>query len=393
MRLLLVHNYYRFGGGEDTVFAAEQALLRQHGHEVSEYVEDNRRIAEMPRLAAAGQCIWSWTSQYNLQRVLGDEPWDVVHFHNTFPLISPSAYYVCRQLRIPVVQTVHNYRLLCPAATLFRNGRPCEDCLGKTIYWPGALHSCYRGSYAQSAVAAAMVALHRLLRTWQEQVDVYIAPTEFVRNKLIEGGFPKDRIAVKPHFVHPDPGIAKHQEDYALFVGRLVPEKGLSTLLAAWEKVGDIRLKIAGEGPLLEEIMTRIRQRRLRHVELLGQLPRPDVHEVLRKARVLIFPSAWYEPFGMILAEAFACGVPAIASRLGAMAEIVHDGQTGLHFAPGDPNDLAAKVLWAFTHPERLEQMAHRARYTFESKYRAEENYEMLRSIYQIAIERAHKWT
>jgi glycosyltransferase involved in cell wall biosynthesis len=393
MRLLLVHNYYRFGGGEDTVFAAEQALLRQHGHEVSEYVEDNRRIAEMPRLAAVGQCIWSWTSQYNLQRVLGDEPWDVVHFHNTFPLISPSAYYVCRQLRIPVVQTVHNYRLLCPAATLFRNGRPCEDCLGKTIYWPGALHSCYRGSYAQSAVAAAMVALHRILRTWQEQVDVYIAPTEFVRNKLIEGGFPKDRIAVKPHFVHPDPGIAKHQEDYALFVGRLVPEKGLSTLLAAWEKVGDIRLKIAGEGPLLEEIMTRIRQRRLRHVELLGQLPRPDVHEVLRKARVLIFPSTWYEPFGMILAEAFACGVPAIASRLGAMAEIVHDGQTGLHFAPGDPNDLAAKVLWAFTHPERLEQMAHRARYTFESKYRAEENYEMLRSIYQIAIERAHKWT
>lgn len=393
MRILLAHNYYVFAGGEDTVFAAEQVLLRQHGHEVSAYIEHNRRIAGIHRLAAAGQCIWSWTSQHNLQWVLGDGPWDVVHFHNIFPLISPSAYYVCRQLRIPVVQTVHNYRLLCPAATLFRNGKPCEDCLGKTIYWPGALHGCYRGSYMQSAVAAAMVAVHRLLRTWQEQVDVYIAPTEFVRDKLIEGGFPEDRIVVKPNFVHPDPGIAKHREDYALFVGRLVPEKGLSTLLAAWEKVGDIPLKIAGEGPLLGEITTWIRQRRLQHVELLGQLSRPDLHEVLRKARVLIFPSAWYEPFGMILAEAFACGVPAIASRLGAMAEIVHDGQTGLHFTPGDPSDLAAKVLWAFTHPELLEQMARRARSTFESKYHAEENYEMLRNIYQIAMERAHKWT
>ncbi|HZC02505.1 MAG TPA: glycosyltransferase, partial [Gammaproteobacteria bacterium] len=131
MRILLAHNYYVFAGGEDTVFAAEQVLLRQHGHEVSAYIEHNRRIAGIHRLAAAGQCIWSWTSQHNLQWVLGDGPWDVVHFHNIFPLISPSAYYVCRQLRIPVVQTVHNYRLLCPAATLFRNGKPCEDCLGK----------------------------------------------------------------------------------------------------------------------------------------------------------------------------------------------------------------------------------------------------------------------
>ena len=152
-----------------------------------------------------------------------------------------------------------------------------------------------------------------------------------------------------------------------------MPEKGVRTLLAAWEKVGDIPLKIAGEGPLLEEMRTWIGQRGLQHVELLGQLSRPDVYEVLREARVLIFPSAWSEPFGMILAEAFACGVPAIASRLGAMAEIVHDGQTGLHFTPGDPSDLAAKVLWAFTHPELVEQMVHRARHTFESNYHAEE--------------------
>jgi glycosyltransferase involved in cell wall biosynthesis len=373
MQILLAHNYYVFGGGEDTVFAAEKALLCQHGHEVREYVEDNRRITGMHRLAVAGQSLWSWTSQHNLQRILCDGAWDVVHFHNIFPLISPSAYYICHRQRIPVVQTVHNYRLLCPAATLFRDGRPCEDCLGKTLYWPGVLHGCYRGSYTQSAVAAAMVAVHRLLRTWQEQVDVYVALTEFIRGKLIEGG-PEDRIVVKPNFVHHDPGIAKHREDYALFVGRLVPEKGVRTLLAAWEKVGDIPLKIAGEGPLLEEMRTWIGQRGLQHVELLGQLSRPDVYEVLREARVLIFPSAWSEPFGMILAEAFACGVPAIASRLGAMAEIVHDGQTGLHFTPGDPSDLAAKVLWAFTHPELVEQMVHRARHTFESNYHAEEN-------------------
>jgi glycosyltransferase involved in cell wall biosynthesis len=389
MRILLAHNYYTLSGGEDTVFAAEQALLRQHGHDVSTYVEDNRHATGIRRLAAAGQSLWSWTSQRNLQQILCDGVWHVAHFHNTFPLISPSAYYICQRRHIPVVQTVHNYRLLCPAATLFRNGRPCEDCLGKTLYWPGVLHSCYRGSSVQSAVAAAIVAVHRLLKTWQEQVDVYIAPTAFVRGKLIEGGFPEDRIVVKPHFVHPDPGVTQLREDYALFVGRLVPEKGVRTLLAAWEKVGDITLKIAGEGPLLEEMRAWIGRRGLQRVELLGQLPRPDVHEVLRKARVLIFPSAWYEPFGMVLAEAFACGVPAIAPRLGAMAEIVHDGQTGLHFTPGDPDDLAAKVLWAFAHPALLEPMAHRARQSYEHRYQAGDNYEMLRNIYETAIERA----
>lgn len=205
MQILLAHNYYVFGGGEDTVFAAEKALLCQHGHEVREYVEDNRRITGMHRLAVAGQSLWSWTSQHNLQRILCDGAWDVVHFHNIFPLISPSAYYICHRQRIPVVQTVHNYRLLCPAATLFRDGRPCEDCLGKTLYWPGVLHGCYRGSYTQSAVAAAMVAVHRLLRTWQEQVDVYVALTEFIRGKLIEGG-PRRSNRGKAQFRAPRPG-------------------------------------------------------------------------------------------------------------------------------------------------------------------------------------------
>ena len=381
-----MHNFYQQPGGEDVVFAAEAALLRQNGHDVVEYREDNRRITGMNRIAVAARTVWSHQTQHRLRQVLRDIRCDVAHFHNTFPLISPSAYSACREARVPVVQTLHNYRVLCPAATFFRDQRVCEDCLGKTPPWPSVLHACYRNSHVHTAMAAMMLTVHRWLKTWQVQVDMYIALTEFSRRKFIQGGLPREKIVVKPNFVSPDPGGREGKGEYALFVGRLSGEKGVHILLRAWNKLRDIPLQIIGDGPLLEEATLVVRTYGLRAVDLLGRLPRQEVLALMKRAGLLIFPSELYEGFPVTLAEAFACGVPVIVSRLGAMAEIVDDGHTGLLFNPGDSEDLAAKVRWAMDHPNAMGRMGENARQVYEDKYTPERNYQMLLDIYEQAI-------
>jgi len=247
------------------------------------------------------------------------------------------------------------------------------------------MHACWRGSRAGTAVVVAMLTIHRLLKTWQEQVDRYIALTEFARQKFIEGGLPAEKIVVKPNFVHPDLGMGRHEGDYALFVGRLSPEKGIQTLLRAWRHLKGVPLKIAGDGPLRAKLEGFVKNEGLEGVEILGRRPREDVFRLMREARVLVFPSEWYEGFPMTIAEAFACGLPVIASRLGAATEIVEDGRTGLLFEPGNPEDLAAKVKWAWQHPKEMEEMGREARQEYEQKYTAERNYEMLMDIYKRA--------
>ena len=382
LRILLIHNYYQQSGGEDTEFAAEKKLLRQKEHEVVEFVRHNAEIQEIGHLRVAIDAVWSRYSQHALQRLLQATRPDVAHFHNTFLLISPAAYYACREEGIPVVQTLQNYRLLCPGATFLRDGRVCEDCVGKTIPWPGVLHGCWRGSRVQTSVVMAMLASHRLLGTWQKQVDVYVALTEFARQKFIEGGLPAEKIAIKPNFIYPDPGPGDGSGNYVLFVGRISQEKGIRTLVRAWRKLKEVPLKVAGDGPLMEEIQ----RASSKGLEILGWRPHDEVLSLIKGARFLVFPSEWYEGFPLAIAEAFACGVPVIASRLGAMAEIVENGRTGLHFEPGNPEDLAAKVEWAWTHPQQMTEMGHEARREYEQKYTAERNYEMLMEIYRRAM-------
>ncbi|KRT66115.1 MAG: group 1 glycosyl transferase [Candidatus Dadabacteria bacterium CSP1-2] len=386
----MVHNRYRQPGGEDAVFAAETEILRKHGHEVVEYLDDNRRIDGLNPLVAAANTVWSYASREKLSQVLRETKPDVVHFHNTFLQISPAAYYACWKTAQPVVQTLHNYRLLCPVATFFRDGHVCEDCLDRTPPWPAVLHGCYHNSRMQTAVVAAMLVFHRLLKTWQNQVHVYIALTEFVRRKFIEGGLPEEKIVVKPNFVYSDPGIREGKGEYVLFVGRLSPEKGIKTLLWAWQYLQKIPLKIVGDGPLMDEIRAYVKMHTLEWVELIGRCNHEEVLELMKGARFLVFPSEWYEGFPVTIAETFACGVPVIASRLGAMAEIVDDGRTGLHFEPGNSEDLAAKVKWAWTHLDQMLQMGREARAEYEAKYTAERNYKMLINIYEKAIEQ-HK--
>ena len=388
MNLLLVHNHYHQHGGEDEIFASEARLLHQYGHKVVEYEDHNHRINEMNQFSIVLQAIWSRSSKRKLLGELRDAQPDIVHFHNTFVLISPSAYYACKELGIPVIQTLHNYRLLCPTATFYRDGRVCEDCLGKTPPWPGVLHACYHGSRMHTAAVATMLTSHRLLNTWKKQVDVYITLTEFSKRKFIEGGIPQEKIFIKPNFVYPDPGMRECDRGYALFLGRLSPEKGINTLLKAWRYLGEIPLKVIGSGPLMKEVQGFVQIEKLKNIEILGQRPYEEVLGFVKGARFLVIPSECYENFPMVIAEAFACGVPVVASRLGAMAEIVEDGQTGLHFEPGNPEDLAAKVEWAWMHAREMKRMGCGARAEYETKYTAERNYKMLMDIYQMACER-----
>ena len=386
MRVALVHNYYQQAGGEDQVFAAEARLLEKCGHHVYRHTVHNDEVSQYNKAALVKATFWNSASYEQLRTVLRRERAQVVHIHNTLPLISPAAYYAAKAEGVAVVQTLHNYRLLCPASTFLRDGHVCEDCLGKATPWPGVVHACYRDSRAASGVLASMLTYHRARRTWDTVVDVYIALTEFAREKFIEGGLPEAKIVVKPNFLDATLTAPGAGGNYALFVGRLSEEKGLSVLLAAWHKLGArIPLKIAGDGPLAQEVEKAANE--IPGVEWLGRQPSERVLGLMQNAYVLISPSICYEGFPMTLVEAFAAGLPVVASELGGMASLVEHERTGLHFQPGDPEALAAQVEWALDHPAELERMRGAARAEFETNYTAEANYPQLMRIYEQALE------
>jgi glycosyltransferase involved in cell wall biosynthesis len=248
------------------------------------------------------------------------------------------------------------------------------------------LHGCYRESRLQSAVVAGMLVYHRAAGTWTHKVDTYVVFTEFYRRKFIEAGLPGDRIVVKPHFIDPDPGPRTTGGDYALYLGRLAEEKGIGTVLDAWQRLADVPLKIRGDGPLLPPVQ-RLAAMSGGTVELVPRLPKPAVLDLIKQARFLIWPSqGYYENFGLVAAEAFACGVPVIASGIGAMAEMVDDGRSGLHVTPGDADDLAEKVAWAWAHPEDMDAMGRAGRVEYEARYTARRNVQLLVDIYERAL-------
>lgn len=388
MKVLLVHNHYQQPGGEDRVFAAEGKLLEERGHEVLRHEKHNDQVAELGAVALAAKTIWNAESYAEVRALIRRERPHIMHVHNTLPLLSPSIYHAARAEGVAVVQTLHNFRLLCPNALFLRDGHTCEACLGRRIPLPGIIHACYRGSRAATGAIAAMLAVHRGLGTWTRRVDAFIALTEFARSKFVEGGLPADAIAVKPNFVDPDPGCGDGNREYALYVGRLSPEKGLDTLLAAWRELdGSIPLKIVGDGPLAGQLAAELPD--VRNVEWLGSLPADRVIEVMKAARVLVFPSRWYEAFPLVIAEALAVGLPVIASNMGSMTKLIEHGRTGLHFRPGDARDLASQVRWAFAHPDATSRLGVEARRTYLASYTADANYRMLLDIYETAIRRS----
>jgi len=387
MKLLLCHNYYQKPGGEDQVFAAEGRLLRSRGHHVVEYTKHNDAIKRMGRWEAAKKTVWNGKVYGELRELIRSERPDILHATNIFPLISPAAYAAARDEGVPVVQSLHNYRLICPKALLMRDGRACESCLGKRFAWPAVVHACYRGSRTATAVVATMLAVHRRRGTWTQSVDRYIALTEFARKKLIEAGLPAKTITVKPNFLPEDPGPGEGFGGYAIYVGRLSAEKGVDVLLDAWSQMqGDIPLRIVGDGPLAETVRSAAADDS--RIRWLGQEPHDEVLDLIGDARFLVFPSTCFETFGLSTVEAFAKGTPVVASRLGAMQELVSNGHTGLHFRPGDADDLAAKVNRLWNDGGVLGRMRLHARDEFEAKYTADANYEMLLSIYEQVLDK-----
>jgi glycosyltransferase involved in cell wall biosynthesis len=385
-RVLQVHTRYRQTAGEDEVVAAEKRLLEESGITVAQVLFDNPAPGENPvspaRLAQIISAIWSRTAARRVRDSIKANGSQVVHVHNTFVSASPSVYEAAEACGVPVVQTLHNYRLVCPAATVYRAGHPCTDCLGRAVPWPAVAHACYRGSRAQSAVVAATLAVGRVRGTYSRRIGAYLALTRFQRDLLVRGGLPAEKVHVVPNFLEPDPGVTDGPRRGFLFVGRLSEEKGLPTLVRAAALVpGTIR--VAGEGPLTPLVQAAGRKGDL---EVLGHLDKAAVFDQLRRAVAMVLPSVWFEGLPVSVLEAFATGTPVIASRIGSLAELVRDGVTGLLATPGDDRDLADRQRWASDHPAEMRQMGLNARLEYETKYRGDVHLNALLDTYQRLI-------
>jgi glycosyltransferase involved in cell wall biosynthesis len=388
MNILMLHNRYLVSGGEDQSAAAEANLLQQHGCAVELLEEDNRRIDQLGNARTAVRTIWSSESFHRIHDKLRSGKFDVLHVQNFFPLWSPSVYYAAAKCNVPVVQTLRNYRLMCVNAVFFRDSHVCEDCLGKRFAWPGILHACYRGSRAGSAVVANMNGIHHLAGTWRKKVHMYVALTEFARNKYIAGGLPAEKIVVKPNFVYPLPQLGSGQGGYALFVGRLSPEKGIATLLGAWQAADrPLPLKIVGDGPLSGMVEDAARQSRA--IEYLGRRSSDDVMQLMGHAEFLVFPTECYEGMPRTVIESFAVGTPVLASNLGATANMIVPGETGFHFTPSNVAQLRERVEWCSRNLDELRAMRAKARQAFEDRYTGAANARMLLAIYERARDAA----
>lgn len=387
----MVHNFYGSSApsGENQVFEAEKALLRSRGHEVTEvtrHSDEIRRQGAFGAIRGAVATPWNpWMARAVRQEVKRFRP-DVVHVHNTFPLISPSIFRAIGG-RAARILTLHNYRLFCPAAIPMRGGRVCTDCLDNRSAWPALRHGCYRGSRLATLPLAFNVGLHRAMGTWANQVDGFIALSDFQRSLMSESGLPENKVHVKPNFYPGMPPVVPWSErkPYVIFAGRLGREKGVETLLHAWRLWGSAapELRLVGDGEL---------RAKLEHmaeglpVRFLGQLSGSQAQTEIAGARLLVLPSEWFEGFPMVVREAFAFGTPAAVSDLGPLPSIVRRGVSGVVFAAANPRALFDEVRKAWETPELLEGLGRGARREFETKYTEEANYTTLKAIYEAAV-------
>jgi len=391
MKVLMIHNRYVQPGGEDVAFEQDAGLLRDNGHHVYAVERTNTDI-KLPNFASKAdlfaRTIWSQSVYRQTRRMIRNIRPDVVHVHNFLPLVSPSVHYAARHERIPVVQTLHNYRLICLSATLHRDGHVCTDCVGRAPL-SGLLHACYRDSHSASLAVATLLQTHRLMRTWHK-VDAYIAVSQFVKQTLIAGGaVPRERVHVKPNFVYGNATPRVGAGEFALFVGRLSVEKGPRTLLRAWVDGADgqpvdFPLRLVGSGPLERELRATARASGAR-VEFLGARPRQEVMRLMAQARVVLCPSEWWDPMPLVALEAFAAAVPVIATTMGGFLESVEHEKTGLHVQPGNAQQLARAARCLIEDVPLNMRMGTAARNVYLEHYSARPNYQRLIEIYGLA--------
>ncbi|MDN4082578.1 glycosyl transferase [Paenibacillus polymyxa] len=389
-KVLIIHNFYQQSGGEDKVVEQESAMLRSRGIETEHYYVHNdsiqsKGLANMAKLAV--EAAWSFPEFKRIKELLLRVKPDVVHVHNFFPVISPSVYHACERLGVPVVQTLHNYRLICPAATFMRGNEVCEKCLHGTLLH-SIRHGCYRGSQLQTIPVAAMIKFNELIGTWQHKVSRYIALTEFARDKFAESGIPLDRIAVKPNFIHHQTVKAKYDPNdrYLLFVGRISAEKGVRNLLQAWSQLedrGGLRLVIIGDGPQKAELAAAYSQE---DIQFLGKQDGDTVLDCMSRAMYVMVPSIWYEGFPMTIVESYSVGTPVLCSRIGALEEVVEDGVTGFHFQHDDLENIKTVIRRAVAY-ENYAAMRQKVAENYAAHYTEEVNVKQLLAIYSEAME------
>lgn len=386
MRVLLVHNYYKQRGGEDESFEAEGKMLEDFGHEVKRYTRHNDDIDNLSRLSVAAKTFWNRRSYRELKVEISAFQPEIIHCTNLFPLLSASVYGAANQANVPLVQSLRNYRLMCLNSFFYRENSICEKCKTRTIALPGVMHGCYRGSRLASTIVAAHNSYHRVMKTWQRKVDRFFTPTEFARQQYVESGFPAEKISVKPNFLAEDPGVATGDRSFGLFVGRLSIEKGIKTLIEAWKKLSPSHeLKIVGGGELESYVQEVANQNE--NITYCGLQPLAQVKQLMGQARFLVMPSEWYETFGRTIMESYSRGTPVIASRLGAMSEVVENGNTGIHFTPGHVEELVVAIKRLINDESERAEMGRCARATFERKYTAAANHEILTGIYKKTIQ------
>lgn len=382
LKVLMGHTYYRVRGGEDGSFEAERDLLRNKGHEVVEFVRRNEDLALEGGIAQATKTVWNRYAAEALRRTIEVEDPDVVHFQNTFPAMSPAVLRAAKSAGKPVVATIRNFRTTCVNALLYRDGGPCEDCLGSKVPWRGVVHRCYRTRPASSVVAVTN-AVHHLAGTWDRCVDRYITLSGFQKS-ILSQVLPPGKLLIKPNFLHPDPGQGKGDGRFALFVGRISEEKGVGPLVDAWiRRSTDIQLKIVGDGPDLPALLERVGDHSA--IDLAGRLPPGDVLHAMGEAPALVVPSMWYEGFPRVIVEAFARGTPVVTYDIGTQGDVVEHGETGLICRLGDADSMVKSCLQLIEDPEMRTRLGGNARAVFEKRYTADTNYRRLLEIYEAA--------
>jgi glycosyltransferase involved in cell wall biosynthesis len=387
MRVLIAHNRYQQSGGEDIVVAAESDMLSAHGHTVDRLEVDNDHIqGTLSRITASVESIYSPESRQLMKRAIENARPDVVHIHNFFPAFSPSVFYACADANVPVVHTLHNYRILCASATLFRDGHLCEECVSTRSFLPGIRHACYRSSRIGSAVAGFGMALHSQIGTWANKVSAFIALSPFAAGKLGSFRIPREKIVVKPNSAV-DRGVGSGDGSYAVFAGRLSAEKGVQTLIDA-DAAGALCMDVVilGDGSMRSEVQ-RVAERPGSRLICKGFVSHDQILDYMRSARVLIMPSLCYEgglPLAII--EAFSFGLPVIGADLGNTGALVQPGETGLLYRAGDHHALSSMLAWYADNPAAAQHMRKGARAYYLAEHTPEKNYQRLIEIYQSAI-------
>lgn len=382
MRILVVHHRYRVRGGEDQAVDREVALLREAGVEVELWERDSKEIVGyLAKVRAAREIPYSEQSRDELAQMIASFKPRLVHVHNFFPTFTPSIYDACQAAKVPLVQTLHNFRIFCASGVLSRNGKPCELCLGGSTF-PALRFACYQDSRLSTFALTRMINQHRALDTWNRKVDAFIALSNFSASKFAQGGIHRDKIFVKPNFAFPPPPEAVRASDlYALYVGRLSEEKGIRTLLKAWDGL-EVPLWIVGDGPLRAEVEAK----KSRWIRVLGAMPSQSVMRIMSKAEFLIVPSECYENFPVVVAEAFSLGLPVVGSRLGALAEIIRHEKNGLHFEAGNAENLRNVALKLAKDVKLNGRLSEGARTDYLERYTPKGNLKMLLEIYQAAM-------